>query len=106
MTGWALVGAVTTIFTGYLVKRNQSMSAAAAVDFPTPWPDRTLMRRSPAATSFIVRLVCVPFSPKRNPAARAAGFGALMRSDCDSIGYWCAFCAYLSILAGKFAGVG
>ena len=46
------VGAVTTILHGYRVIRNHNIAHEAAVDFPVPWPERTLIRRSPLATAF------------------------------------------------------
>jgi hypothetical protein len=45
------VGAVTTTLTGTRVSMNQSMAHEATVDLPVPWPERTLILRSPAARS-------------------------------------------------------
>ena len=46
----------------------------------------------------------VPLSPKRNPAAWAAGLGAMMRSDWVTVGQPCTFYRCMSIFAGKLAG--
>jgi hypothetical protein len=45
------VGAVATVFCGKRVRAKQTMQSARPVVFPTPWPDRTEMRRSPFWTA-------------------------------------------------------
>ena len=50
---WPAVGAVITVFCGYLVTMCQIESHATKVDLPTPWPARTEIRRSPRDTSRI-----------------------------------------------------
>src|SRR5210317_2218689 len=53
---WDAVGAVTTILTGYRVRRNQIINQDAQDDFPTPCPERILHLRSPFATADITSL--------------------------------------------------
>ena len=42
---WDDVGAVTTVFEGTRIRTCQMAAIATAVDLPTPWPERTVMRR-------------------------------------------------------------